>query len=84
MDEERLIQPPFNRTSLELKLDRIVSSSQRLHPFNRTSLELKHNPNRHIGLGRATFNRTSLELKLCPPIETSITHTQLLIEPVWN
>ena len=55
---------PFNRTSMELKHDRVLLLSVNQDPFNRTSMELK--PTRHtqgltmfIGL----LIETSMELK---------------------
>ena len=60
-------QSPFNRTSMESKLEILALVGRLKMPFNRTSMESK----RWRGFGQArrpalTFNRTSMESKHCP------------------
>ena len=75
--------PPFNRTTMELKLSDACLGSMPAISFNRTTMELKHlSHHRRPGI-LPTFNRTTMELKRLSQILTNRIHL-LLIEPLWN
>ena len=54
---------PFNRTSMESKLDPSMFHSTEYAPFNRTSMESKHVLPDWVVFGCLPFNRTSMESK---------------------
>ena len=73
----------FNRTFMELKLDRMfrleASISQR---FNRTFMELK-SVIFTVFVSDTSFNRTFMELKL-QSAQRIKNHIAVLIVPLWN
>ena len=74
---------PFNRTSMESKLDFVVPRRAYLPPFNRTSMESKPFFNvlplkGQVLLIEPVWNRNAVKLSDAAILE------KLLIEPVWN
>ncbi len=75
----------FNRTSVELKREKILSYMARsTSAFNRTSVELKRSGTTSSMRPTQTFNRTSVELKRFDSDSEACEFASLLIEPVWN
>ncbi len=74
----------FNRTSVELKLAKVISSLYCELCFNRTSVELKLCLIKFKMINVLRFNRTSVELKLRSSEWFHTPKPIALIEPVWN
>ena len=78
-----IFEIPFNRTNVELKLNRLAIYRRPYLAFNRTNVELKCDINKAIQKMEYAFNRTNVELKL-KHVKISHKKRDLLIVPMWN